>query len=204
MYFNNNTYAISCIQSKENTMSGRMKKTNMVVRTAMMMSMIMMMTIAFRVPIPATQGYIHLGDAMIFLAVVMLGWKYGAVAAGLGSALADLLGGYAIYAPITLIVKFIMAAAVGLFIQKALKKDMGDHAMAVMELLGMFIGGGLMVLGYYLAESFMYGSFIIPLASVTMNVLQFVVGAIIATALSRVLAPTAIGRTFVYEIRSRR
>ena len=185
-------------------MSGRMKKTNMVVRTAMMMSMIMMMTIAFRVPIPATQGYIHLGDAMIFLAVVMLGWKYGAVAAGLGSALADLLGGYAIYAPITLIVKFIMAAAVGLFIQKALKKDMGDHAMAVMELLGMFIGGGLMVLGYYLAESFMYGSFIIPLASVTMNVLQFVVGAIIATALSRVLAPTAIGRTFVYEIRSRR
>ena len=98
-------------------------KTNKIVLTALMMGMIMVMTFIIRIPVPATQGYIHLGDCMIFMAVLMLGWKYGAVAAGVGSAMADLIGGYAVYAPVTLVVKFLMAAVVGLFIEKALKKD---------------------------------------------------------------------------------
>ena len=98
-------------------------KTNLLVMTALMMGLIMVMTFIIRIPVPATQGYIHLGDCMIFLAVLVLGWKHGAIAAGVGSAMADLIGGYAIYAPVTLVVKFLMAAAVGLFIEKALKKD---------------------------------------------------------------------------------
>ena len=76
-----------------------------------------------RVPVLATKGYIHLGDCMIFFAVLLLGWKWGAAAAGIGSALADLAGGYAYYAPITLAVKSVMAIVVGLFIQAALKKN---------------------------------------------------------------------------------
>ena len=66
----------------------------MIVMTAMMMGLIMVMTYIPKVPVPATQGYVHLGDCMIFFGVLLLGWKYGAVAAGLGSALADVLGSY--------------------------------------------------------------------------------------------------------------
>lgn len=182
-------------------MRKRNGKTNKIVMTAMMMGMIMVMTFVIRIPVPATQGYIHLGDCMIFLSVLMLGWKYGAIAAGVGSAMADLLGGYAVYAPVTLGVKFLMAAIVGLFIEKALKRDMTSNAVTVMEVIGMCFGGSFMVLGYYLVESMMYGSFVTPLASIPMNVVQFIVGAVIATALSRALAGTQAGRSFAYDLR---
>ena len=59
---------------------------------------------------------------MIFFGVLLLGWKWGAVASGFGSALADLLLGYAQYAPITLVVKYLMAVAMGIFIEKAIRK----------------------------------------------------------------------------------
>ena len=77
--------------------------------------MIVVATILIIIPVPFGNGYIHLGDAMIFLSVLILGWKYGAVAAGFGSALADLLVGYAIWSPWTLFVKGIMAAVMGTF-----------------------------------------------------------------------------------------
>lgn len=66
-----------------------------------------------KIPIPFTQGYIHAGDSMIFMAAILLGWKHGAVAGGLGSALADVLGGYAHWALPTLVIKAIMGAVVG-------------------------------------------------------------------------------------------
>ena len=50
---------------------------------------------------------------MIFLSVLLLGKKGGALAAGLGSALADVLGGYAAYAPWTLLIKALMAIIMG-------------------------------------------------------------------------------------------
>ena len=62
-------------------------KTFRLVLTALMMSLIMVAILFIRVPIPFTQGYVHLGDAMIFLDVLVLGWKYGAVAAALGGML---------------------------------------------------------------------------------------------------------------------
>ena len=43
--------------------------------TAMMMCIIMVSIMLLRVPIPFTQGYVNLSDAMIFMAVIILGWK---------------------------------------------------------------------------------------------------------------------------------
>ena len=70
-----------------------------IVMTALMMCLIMVATMFIRIPIPGTQGYVHLGDAMIFLSVLILGWKYGALAAAFGSMLADIIGGFAMWAP---------------------------------------------------------------------------------------------------------
>ena len=42
-------------------------------------------------PVPFTRGYIHLGDSMIFIAAILFGWRVGALAGGLGSALADVV-----------------------------------------------------------------------------------------------------------------
>ncbi len=70
-------------------------------------------TMVFQIPVSATQGYIHLGDSMILLTSVFFGWKYGMAAGGIGSALADLLSGYAHWAPFTLIIKGGMGLLIG-------------------------------------------------------------------------------------------
>ena len=49
-------------------------------------------------------GYIHLGDGIIFMGAMLLG-PAGTIAAGVGSALADILCGYTVFAPATFVVK---------------------------------------------------------------------------------------------------
>lgn len=56
-------------------------------------------TMVISFPIPATQGYINMGDCMVLMSGWILGGLYGALAGGIGSALADLLLGYTVYAP---------------------------------------------------------------------------------------------------------
>ena len=170
------------------------------VMTAMFMGMIVAMTMIIRIPIPATHGYIHLGDSMIFLAVMVLGKKNGAIAAGVGSALADIIGGYATYAPITLVVKGLMALVMGAFIERAAaKRDMTPALKSAIVAAGMVIGGFLMVAGYYGAEVIMYGNPIVPLTGAGMNIIQFAVGAVIAGALEHALEKTPFGRKFAYS-----
>lgn len=177
------------------------KTINKMVLTAMMMCMVIVMTMIIRIPVPATQGYIHLGDCMIFFSVLLLGWKWGAVAAGVGSAMADMFAGYVQYIPVTLIVKGLIAVVVGLFIDMAVRHGFTGFKMKVAEIIGMVIGGAFMVCGYYLAESAMYGSFITPLASVPMNIVQFVVGVILASALAYALYRTPMKKQFAYVIK---
>ena len=72
-------------------------------------------TMVLQVPSP-TGGYMNLGDAVVILGAWLLGPVYGAVAGGVGPAMADLLSGYAIYVPATLAIKAVMAlTAAGLY-----------------------------------------------------------------------------------------
>ncbi|MCE2604237.1 ECF transporter S component, partial [Pseudomonas aeruginosa] len=59
-------------------------QTTKLVMTALMIGIIIVSIMFIKFLIPGTQGYVHLGDAMIFLAVLVLGWKYGAAAAAIG------------------------------------------------------------------------------------------------------------------------
>ena len=45
----------------------------------------------FHIPFGANGGYIHLGDALIYLAATLLPTPYAILAAGIGGAMADLL-----------------------------------------------------------------------------------------------------------------
>jgi uncharacterized membrane protein len=96
-------------------------KTNKIILTGIMIAIVAVATMIIAIPVPFTNGYIHLGDSMIFLSVFILGWRYGAIAAGVGSALADLFLGYVHWAPWTLVIKGIMALFMGLVIEKAIK-----------------------------------------------------------------------------------
>lgn len=68
--------------------------------------------------IPALNGYAHLGDCMILISVLLLGGKKGALAGGIGAALADLLGGYMQWVLPTFLIKAVMALIMGYVIDK--------------------------------------------------------------------------------------
>lgn len=80
---------------------------------SLMMALVFIATYAVRIPVPFTQGYIHPGDSMIFVSALLFGWKFGALVGGFGSALADILGGYAHWAFPTLVIKGIMGGVAG-------------------------------------------------------------------------------------------
>ncbi len=84
-----------------------------IVMTAVFAALTLLATFVFKIQTPAF-GYIHIGECFVILSGIMLGPLYGGLAAGIGSGLADLLGGYAIWAPGTFFIKLASAAAAGL------------------------------------------------------------------------------------------
>jgi uncharacterized membrane protein len=175
-------------------------RTTQLVFSAIMMCLITIATMFIRVPIPFTQGYAHLGDAMIFLAVLILGWRYGAVVAGIGSMLADILGGYAVWAPWTLCIKAGMAIIMGIFIARALKKERSQRFLLFVEVIGMILAGIWMSGGYYIAEAVIYGNWATPALAIPWNIGQFTVGMVVAITLAAALYKTSAAKFFEYRL----
>ena len=168
-----------------------MTKTSKLVITAMTMCLIMVAIFVLRVPIPFTQGYINLSDAIIFMGVLILGYKYGAVAAGVGSMMGDIIGGFAMWAPWTFVIKGVMAIIVGLILEAFAKKEITDKQFFAVKIFAMAMAGFFMVAGYYVAEGIMYGNWIVAALGIPWNIGQFAVGIVLAMALSSALAKTS-------------
>jgi len=100
-------------------MNGRNTKT--LVLTGMMTALVFIATVAIRIPVPFTQGYIHAGDTMIFVSAAILGPIPGMIAAGVGSALADMMG-YPQWVIPTLLIKGLMGYLMGTFVNLESKK----------------------------------------------------------------------------------
>ena len=79
--------------------------------SGMMAALVFVATYFFKLPVSITQGYIHLGDGFILLGASLLGWA-SVPAAAIGSALADLLGGYTLYILPTFVIKGLVAAVI--------------------------------------------------------------------------------------------
>lgn len=103
-----------------------------------------------------TGGYANLGDCFVIISACILGPVYGGLASGIGSALADLFLGYGVYAPFTFIIKFCMAVAVYFITKKAKNKSFMAQATALV--VAAIAAELIMVGGYFILESFMYGA----------------------------------------------
>ncbi|HEX2034154.1 MAG TPA: ECF transporter S component [Chloroflexota bacterium] len=71
--------------------------------TAIMTAVVTVFTAAIQVRNPASGGYFNLSDVAIIFASVTFGPWIGLVAGGLGTAIADLILGYAQFAPLSFI-----------------------------------------------------------------------------------------------------
>lgn len=133
-------------------MNSNLKK---IVMTALFAALSCVATMSIHIPTPGTGGYIHPGDAVVILSGVILGPVYGLLAGGIGSAMADLIGGYFIYVPITFVIKGLVALAAGLIYQK-LGHSSKTRFTAV--ILGGVADIVLVAGGYCLCEIFLYGT----------------------------------------------
>jgi len=160
-----------------------MSKTHKLIVAALLTALVAVATLAFQVPIPATKGYINLGDTVIFIAALLLGPRYGAIAGGVGSALADLLSPYAVWAPFTLVIKGLEGFIVGYIFYKLFSGKSSIKARAI----AMVIGGLWMAIGYLGAEIILYG---MPAALVELpgNVFQALGSAALALPAVEVLS----------------
>ncbi len=139
-------------------------------------------TMSIRIPTPGTGGYIHPGDAIVILSGVVLGPVWGLLAGGIGSALADLLGGYLTYVPITFVIKGLVALTAGLIYQKIGKTKKSRYTAVV---LGGIVDIVFVAGGYFLSEAMMYG--MAAAASIPANIIQGISGLIISIVLYPVL-----------------
>ena len=126
------------------------------------------------IPLPSGYGYVNLGDAGVFLCVCLLPGGLGALAAGVGAALADLILGWAMYAPVTLLIKGLTALLAGLALRRAKKAGLPLSLLCCL----------LVPLGYFLYETILLTA---PVAAVNVlpNALQAAIGAALGTLVGR-------------------
>lgn len=118
------------------------------------------------IPLPNGIGYIHIGDSLIFLFSYFLPLPLIALAAGLGSAFADVFLGYSVYAIPTLIFKAGMAIIARYFIM--------NNSKTLNLILGLTISSILMQAGYYFVNTILFGEDI-SLLVLFFNLIQSIV-----------------------------
>lgn len=160
--------------------------THEVTKLSILIALTVIMTMVVSIPIVGGNGYVNLGDMVIFLAALMLGKKSAFLVGGLGSFLADLLLGFGIYAPASFIIKGLEGFIAGYLIEKKLG---GRY-----PILATIVAGLWMAFGYYIFEIFLYGSKG-ALASVPANLAQGVLG-----ALASIILYTALKKTKLFEV----
>lgn len=146
----------------------RYSKTKTIVYSGLLTAAITLATAYLKYPVAT--GYIHLGDGIIFLAAILLG-PVSALAAGIGSALADVLLGYGIYAPATFFIKALMALIVAFLIKKDAKHKIRNIVVFIFAEL-------IMIVGYFGYDVVIYS---LPSAIINIgpNVIQAIFGVII-------------------------
>lgn len=154
--------------------------TQRIVMAALLAALTCVATMIIKIPSPL-KGYINLGDCIVLIAGWMISSVYGFLAAGLGSALADLFSGYVAYAPATFIIKGVMAL-IAFYGFKLLHKRLGDLPSRI---ISGTVAEIIMILGYFVFESFMYG-FGPSVVNIPANGVQGIAGLVLGIVLIKI------------------
>ncbi len=159
-------------------------KTRKIVLSSLLAALVCVATMLIKIPSPL-KGYVNLGDCVVLLSGWILSPLYAFLTAGIGSALADIFAGYVIYAPVTFLIKGVMAL-ICCYGVKAIKKK-----PLVSKVVSGAIAEIIMVGGYYIFEGFMYG-FIASAVNIPANAIQGIVGIVLGIVLIKVFEKSDI------------
>lgn len=141
------------------------------------MAVLIVATAVTKFAIPKPSIYFNLGEAVIYLVALLYGGKTGGILGGVGSALADLLGGYPIWAPFTFVIKGLEGYIVG---------TVNNNKNALLAIIS---GAPVMLIGYAISAGLIYGIGAIPLEFAG-DLIQVTLGAIIALTIYKRLKNT--------------
>ncbi len=140
-------------------------------------------TMIVRVPITPTRGYINLGDVAIFFTALTFGPFTALAAGGLGTALADILGGYAQWAPITFFAHGVQGLLIGLIFFRI--RETEAKGKLIPALILSFLAGTVIMAGtYFVTGGLMYG-FGAAATEIPGNIIQNVAGILVGYPLYR-------------------
>lgn len=161
-------------------------KTQKIVMASLLAALCCVATMIIKIPSPL-KGYLNLGDCIVLLSGWILSPLYGFLAAGLGSALADVFSGYVTYAPATFIIKGLMAL-IAYFGFKILQNKIGNLPSRIISGI---VAEVIMVLGYFVFEGFLYG-FIPSIVNIPANAMQGLAGIILGIIIIKVFEKNRI------------
>ena len=167
------------------------KKIRSIVMTSALTALSCVATMLIQIPVPVTGGYVNLGDGFIVAGTFMLGMPYAAIAGALGSALADLLTGYAVYVPGTFIIKGLMAV-VAFYCYKSVTKAKPNAKFAG-RATGAFAAELVMVAGYFCYSIILLGGNVAgAFLTIPGNLVQGIFGVISGVIMSTAVAKTGV------------
>ena len=151
--------------------------TRQVAFMAVFAALTLLATYVVKIPTPV-YGYIHAGDGFVLLAGIFLGPLPGAIAAGIGSALSDLIGGYPTWAPGTFAVKFLAALVAGAVYRRAGKAGEKKHKRQASYVILCGVIAELVMTGGY----FLYNILLISLLNTEVSGAGMASAAVLAAA----------------------
>lgn len=146
--------------------------------TAMLIALVFLSTffLNIKLPIAANGGLVHLGTAMLFIASILFGPKKAALAGAIGMGLFDIVGGWTLWAPITIVARGLQGYIVG---KIAWSKGRNGTSIAF-NVIATIVSIPFMIAVYYIGEGILYGNWIAPLASIPGDLVQNILGIIVA------------------------
>ena len=141
----------------------KLSKVRYLTITGIMAAMIAIMTAYIcHIPVGVNGGYVHFGDALIYLAATLLPTPYALAAAAIGGGLADLLTA-PMWTLATIVIKMLITIP---FTNKSVKIITPRNVIAT--ILAYFISG----FGYFLAEYLLFGNWSVLLVSMSQSLVQ--------------------------------
>ena len=132
-----------------------------IVLTAVLAAMVYVLTAFVKIPTP--QGYIHIGDGIIYLAAALLPTPYAMAAGASGAGMSDYLSGYAMWVLPTMIIKALSASLFTASRPTVINRHNGIALLPAVTVS---------VVGYYFASVILYGDWGAALAAVPTNCIQ--------------------------------
>jgi uncharacterized membrane protein len=133
-----------------------------------------------------------MGTAMLCLIAILFGPRTTLIAGAIGMGLFDLISGWTLWAPFTIVARGLQ----GYIVERIAWSSRYEGDNPGLNIFAMIVSAPVMLAVYYVCEGILYSNWVAPAASIPGNITQNVVGILVAIPVGIALNKTRFFRTF--------